>query len=142
MKGATRVGDGPLWVLITLALLLAGDLEGLAGRQLALGLIVNVLLYKLIKTRFGRPRPFQQILVVEQRANVPDEFSFPSGHMAAASVVAITLGSSFPVLLFTLIPLALLIGMSRVYLGMHYPSDVIAGGVLGAISAYAAMMVL
>jgi undecaprenyl-diphosphatase len=142
MRGATRVGDGPLWVLTALFLLGVGGTEGLVGRQLAFGLLLDVVLYKVLKTMFGRPRPFQQILVVEQGARVPDEFSFPSGHMAAACVMVVIIGSAFSALLLPLLSLALLIGTSRVYLGMHYPSDVLAGGILGTSSGFVALTIV
>ena len=142
MRGATRVGDGPLWVLITLVLLGVGGTEGLIGRQLAVGLLLDVILYKMVKTAFGRPRPFQQIDAVQRGARVPDEFSFPSGHMAASCVMAVIIGSAFSALLLPLISLAVLIGTSRVYLGMHYPSDVLAGAVLGISAGYIALTIV
>jgi undecaprenyl-diphosphatase len=115
---------------------------GILGRQLAVALVINVSLYKILKTLFGRPRPFRRILVVERGARVPDEFSFPSGHMAASCVVAFVLGSAFSLLLFPLIPLSLVIGISRVYLGMHYPSDVLAGSALGILSGMLALAIV
>jgi undecaprenyl-diphosphatase len=62
-----------------------------------------------------------------------DEFSFPSGHTAAAFVMVSILGSFYPVLLLPLVILASFIGISRVYLGVHYPSDVLAGAILGIV---------
>jgi len=142
MRWATRVGDGPLWILIALVLLGVGGTEGLVGRQLAVGLLLDVILYKIVKAMFGRPRPFQQLEAVERGARVPDEFSFPSGHMAASCVMAVIIGSSFSALIIPLISLAVLIGTSRVYLGMHYPSDVLAGAILGISSGYIALTIV
>ncbi len=142
MRLATRVGDGPLWIMMTLLQLAVAGFGDPVGRQLAAGLLMNVILYKILKGSIGRPRPFQQILVVERGARVPDEFSFPSGHMAAACVMVVILGSAVPILMFPLISLALLIGTSRVYLGMHYPSDVLAGAVLGITSGIVAMSLI
>lgn len=139
MRLATRVGNGPLCILVTLIQLAVAGFGDPVGRQLAVGLLTNVTLYKILKGLIGRPRPFQQILVVQRGARVPDEFSFPSGHMAAACVMVVILGSAAPMLMLPLISLALLIGTSRVYLGMHYPSDVIAGAVLGITSGIVAM---
>ena len=131
MRGATWVGDGPLWVILILVLLLADERLRLAGVQLAVALPLNFLIYKGLKQVACRPRPFQRLLLVERAAEIPDEFSFPSGHMAAASVVATVVSSALPSLLVPLVSLSLAIGASRVYLGMHYPSDVLVGALLG-----------
>ena len=142
MRSATRLGDGTLWVLMTVVQFAVAGMGDTLARQLAFGLLVDVTLYKILKNLIGRPRPFQQILVVEQGTRMPDEFSFPSGHMAAACVMVVVLGSTFSILLFPMISLALLIGTSRVYLGMHYPSDVLAGAVLGLTSGSLALILM
>jgi undecaprenyl-diphosphatase len=65
----------------------------------------------------------------------PDRFSFPSGHAAASMSVALGYGVTFPVLALPLLALALLVGFSRVRLGVHFPGDVLAGQVLALLTA-------
>ena len=65
----------------------------------------------------------------------PDKFSFPSGHAAAAMSVAIVYSFAFPTLASALIPLAMLVGVSRVCLGVHYPGDVLIGQLIAALTA-------
>jgi undecaprenyl-diphosphatase len=63
-----------------------------------------------------------------------DEYSFPSGHTAAATVSALLFSAAIPVLSPIFFSVAMLIGMSRIYLGVHYPSDVAMGFALGIVS--------
>jgi len=88
----------------------------------------------LVKRTIGRPRPSKKLdcraLVAE-----PDQFSFPSGHSAAAMAVAVVYAMAFPPLAVVLIPLAILVGVSRVCLGVHYPGDVFIGQLIAVLSA-------
>jgi undecaprenyl-diphosphatase len=103
--------------------------------QLALAtLVASHLLVQLIKRTVVRGRPGESGL----RAPVvtePDRFSFPSGHAAASMSVALGYGVTFPVLALPLLVLALLVGFSRVRLGVHFPGDVLAGQVLALLTA-------
>ena len=67
-----------------------------------------------------------------------DRFSFPSGHTLHAVSFTVSVCSSLPALAVVLVPAAVLIALSRVVLGLHYPSDVLAGGLLGALLGAAA----
>ncbi len=91
--------------------------------------------YYLIKKNIKRPRPHQRLRGIQCLIAPPDEFSFPSGHTAAAFLIACLISMAFPVLIVPAFGWALLVGFSRVYLGVHYPTDALAGMVLGVASA-------
>lgn len=100
-----------------------------ASRASLLTLIISHLLVQLVKRTVVRDRPARAGLpaaVVRE----PDRFSFPSGHAAAAMSLALGYGSAFPLLALPLLLLALLVGFSRVRLGVHFPGDVLAGQML------------
>jgi undecaprenyl-diphosphatase len=132
----SRLGDGYGWAIVGVAMV------AIQGRP-ALGLIVQmtatalvgVLLYKLLKNRLVRERPYinhGDILCGEAPL---DRYSFPSGHTLHAVSFAIMFTYFEPMLLPVVIPFALLIAASRVILGLHYPSDVLVGAVIGATLA-------
>lgn len=131
---ASRLGDGVLWyVLIAL-------LPGLYGRPglrtalaMALTGLAGLLIYRAMKRSFVRERPFIRHEGISV-AGVPlDRYSFPSGHTLHAVSFTWVAASAFPELAWVLVPLAALIAMSRVVLGLHYPTDVAAGAALGVL---------
>ena len=95
----------------------------------------GVYIYKQIKKRTIRPRPFVRYRSIKQGARTLDQFSFPSGHTMHATAFAILLTQAVPWMGFILFPFAVATGMARVVLGLHYPSDVFMGAVLGVLNA-------
>ena len=128
----TRLGDGSSWTVVGLACLATLTTKGLhLGLRLGAATGLATLFSQALKRSLTRARPDVSIVGFEALAHNPDRFSFPSGHTAAAFAVAVSWAGE-P---FGLGPLSLLlatgIGLSRVYLGAHYPLDVAAGMVLG-----------
>jgi undecaprenyl-diphosphatase len=104
-----------------------------ASRLALTTLAASHLAVQLVKRTVVRARPGESGLhaVVAE----PDRFSFPSGHAAASMSVALGYGVTFPVLALPLLVLALLVGFSRVRLGVHFPGDVLAGQVMALLTA-------
>jgi|SRR5579872_5116368 len=139
MLAASRAGDGWLWWCCALAVVASND----SARYIALGaaamaVIAGIFSFKVVKRAVGRKRPC--VIAPHCWANVlpPDQFSFPSGHSITAFAVALSLGTFYPAALPVLLFCAGSVAASRVLLGMHFLSDVIAGSALGASFGYAA----
>jgi undecaprenyl-diphosphatase len=129
-------GFGLLWLGIALVLC------GLWRRWGLLGLtIVAVALADSsatgLKPAFDRERPPLRYAEPDPLVPVPDTGSFPSGHAATSFAGATILSLAFPRLALPLLVLALGVGFSRIYVGVHYPLDIVGGAVLGAVVAIA-----
>jgi len=134
-KTASRLGDGVIWYALMLALPLLYGAEGLrvAAIMLATG-AVGLALYKFLKRTFVRERPFIRHAGISLAGAPLDRYSFPSGHTLHAVAFTWMAVAAFPALGIVLLPLALAIAASRVVLGLHYPTDVLVGALLGAIT--------
>jgi undecaprenyl-diphosphatase len=138
MRALTHAGDAAVTIGLVVALLLAtSPAAQAAGRLAAFALVVSHLAVQLLKRTISRPRP-RLPAGIESLAAAPDRFSFPSGHSAAALSVALGVSVAAPGLLVPwLVAVGLLVGVTRCYLGVHYPGDVVAGWLL-AVAAFAA----
>lgn len=139
----SRLGDGVFWYVLIAMLALFGEESGrLAALQMAVSGALCTLLYRSMKRRVRRPRPFRDHVRVIARIRPLDEFSFPSGHTLHAVNFSIIAIAHLPILIWLLLPFALLVGLSRVVLGVHYPSDVLAATAIGAVTASMSLLVL
>ncbi|HUO34973.1 MAG TPA: phosphatase PAP2 family protein [Candidatus Acidoferrum sp.] len=132
MITATRGGDGWLWYSLGLILVLFGG----ANRFLAIGAaasaaVAGIFLFRVLKHSSRRKRPCEIEPHCWASILPPDKYSFPSGHSITAFAVAVSVGMFYPELWGALLVAALLIASSRIILGMHFLSDVLAGCALG-----------
>ncbi len=132
----SKLGDYSVWFLLGFVCLLHPDVEAAVLVPHALLMAgFGILTYKLLKNRLVRERPFIRHGEIVCAAAPLDRYSFPSGHTLHAVAFAVLYGSYVPLMLWVLVPLALLVAASRVILGLHYPSDVLVGGTIGATLA-------
>jgi undecaprenyl-diphosphatase len=137
---ASRLGDGVVWYAMIFSLpLLYGQAAIRPAVIMALTGIAGVILYKWLKRTFVRERPFITHVGISKAAAPLDRYSFPSGHTLHAVSFTWQAVATFPELGWVLIPLAGLIAASRVVLGLHYPSDVLIGAIIGALLATAGL---
>jgi undecaprenyl-diphosphatase len=134
-KIASRLGDGVIWYALMLALPV---LYGMRGLEVALVMLVTgaagLAVYKFLKRTFVRERPFIRYTGISLAGAPLDRYSFPSGHTLHAVAFTWQACAAFPELAVVLVPLALAIAVSRVVLGLHYPTDVLVGALLGVAS--------
>ena len=142
-KIASRLGDGVIWYVLMVALPLV---HGARGLQVSLAMLVTgaagLVVYKLLKRTFVRERPFIRHTEISLAQAPLDRYSFPSGHTLHAVSFTWQACAAFPELTPVLVPLALAIAASRVVLGLHYPTDVLVGALLGATFASVGIAVL
>jgi undecaprenyl-diphosphatase len=133
---ASRLGDGVFWYTLMAVLLLQYQEAALPAvlHMIVVGL-TGTTIYKFIKGKTLRPRPFNVYPAIICAGKTLDQFSFPSGHTMHAVAFSIVAVAYFPALIWLVVPFSILVGLSRPILGLHYPSDVLAGAALGALIA-------
>lgn len=135
-RAISRLGDGVFWYWLMALLAAFGGLRGLhAAIHMAIVGLVAATLYRVLKRWTRRPRPFRSHADITPYVAPLDEFSFPSGHTLHAVSFTLIALAYFPLLAPLLIGFTVLVAMSRVVLGMHYPSDVLAATLIGCALA-------
>lgn len=130
----SRLGDGVFWYVLMLWLLLSPeDRASLVVLHMAATGLACTALYKWLKARTSRPRPYQVNRAITCDAAPLDHFSFPSGHTLHAVAFSTVLLTYYPAFAWLVLPFSLLVALSRMVLGLHYPSDVLAGGAIGIL---------
>src|SRR5215471_1248457 len=133
MMAATRGGDGWLWYAMgTVVAVFGGDERVHALLSAAAAVGTGIALFLSLKRVCGRRRPCAIEPHCWATLLPPDQFSFPSGHTITAFAVAVSLGAFYPDALAGLLFCAASVAASRVLLGMHFLTDVIAGAMIGS----------
>lgn len=128
----SRLGDGVFWYVLMLLLPVFYGLEAIqVSLHMAIVSMVGLGLYKWLKLSTVRVRPYRFNENILQNVAALDQFSFPSGHTLHAVSFSAVLLSYYPEWAVLVIPFAALVALSRVILGLHYPSDVLIGALLG-----------
>lgn len=139
----SRLGDGAVWYSLMAVLALTQETDGrLAAAQMAVAALVGVAVYKMLKIRLVRERPFVVHPGISAGTAPLDRYSFPSGHTLHAVMFTVLAVAWFPLLAAVLVPFAFLVAASRVVLGLHYPTDVAVGALIGWGLAEAALIML
>lgn len=132
----SRLGDGGFWyALIAVLALFGGGRGARAAVHMTLVGLVAATLYRTLKRWTRRPRPFRTHADITAYILPLDEFSFPSGHTLHAVSFSLVAIAWFPWLAPVLLPFTVLVAISRVVLGLHYPSDVLAATLIGVALA-------
>jgi undecaprenyl-diphosphatase len=124
---------GGVWCIVALTavpLFAVGALHTVAVHA-AVGLAVSHAIVQILKRNVLRARPADG---AESLVAIPDEFSFPSGHAAAAMAVAVVYAAAYPAMALPLLGVAAAVGFSRVCLGVHYPGDVLVGQAIAVMT--------
>lgn len=141
-KGITHLGDfGIFWILLTIVLLIPKKTRK-AGVASALALIIGTLITNVaIKNVVARVRPYEVIQELELMIEKQKDFSFPSGHTCVSFASAFAIYKCKEVFpkkwRIAAMVLATLIALSRLYVGVHYPTDVLGGLIVGLFSGWA-----
>ena len=136
MPVLTNIGGSSITISTCLMIIAIGDGEiRKLGLQALAALALSHLFVHVLKKSVCRLRPKENVLNVNTFDVALDFYSFPSGHTTAVFVIAITLALNIHILAVVCFPIALIVAISRLYLGVHYPSDVLAGMAIAILSS-------
>jgi undecaprenyl-diphosphatase len=138
----SRLGDGPAWYALAATLAVFGGEAGIeTAKQLVVTAAATLPLYGALKRGARRPRPCAASADIRAWVAPLDEFSFPSGHTLHAVAFSMVATAMFPLLGWLLWPFTVAVALSRVILGLHYPSDVLVAAALGVAIANGVLLV-
>lgn len=134
MPFITSLGNiGLIWIMIALILIFNKKYKDVGIMIIASLILTSIIGEGILKNLIQRPRPFMDIPTVHLLISKPTSYSFPSGHAASSFAAAGIIFSTLKKLRIHAIILASLIAFSRMYLFVHYPSDILGGILLGLI---------
>ena len=144
MQAYTSMGNlGAIWIVLSLGMICFKPTRQAGMLALAAMLLGLLVTNGILKPLLSRDRPWLDVAGLVPLIDEPDPNSFPSGHTCAACAAAVIFWKALPqgwigprVITMTM---AVLMGLSRLYVGVHYPSDVLAGALVGSLAALAAL---
>ena len=142
-RAITHLGGAKFTIISTFLLLILSPRETrLIAISSAVALSASHIPVQIVKQMFPRKRPYLMIEKTKFPDNPLQDHSFPSGHTTAIFAVVIPYIIFVPTFAFFLIPMGICVGVSRIYLGLHYPSDVFVGGILGSLTGILSYYIL
>jgi undecaprenyl-diphosphatase len=129
-RAISYTANGPFYALAGLSFMAANKWD--LVELLAIGFVLERAFYFIFKNSFKRNRPPEALPGYISVVEPSDKFSFPSGHTSAAFLVAVAVSWAFPFMAWLLFPWACCVGIARVLLGVHFPTDTFAGAFLGS----------
>ena len=134
----TILGDnGMIWIAIALILFLNRKYRKIGLFSIVSLIICALLVNVILKPLIHRPRPFSELADIVLLIKAPKDYSFPSGHTAASFVMVYIFFRHIKKYFIPVLITGILIAFSRMYLSVHFPSDIIAGIIIGIFSGYA-----
>lgn len=138
----SKTGDGHLYLLLLVWISLQEGYHSLLFMAILIGFAIERPVYYILKNGFKRNRPASVLDGFQSIIKPSDQFSFPSGHTSAAFMVAVLCGYFYPEVMPFLLGWAFLIGLSRIMLGVHFPTDTLVGMCLGVSTALVSLEII
>jgi undecaprenyl-diphosphatase len=127
----SKSGDGTLYLLLALWISWQQGFNSPMMQTMVLAFAIERPVYFVLKNSLKRNRPQAALANYRSFIQPSDKFSFPSGHTSAAFMMATLLGAAWPEWIILFYSWAMLVGFSRVVLGVHFPTDTLVGAILG-----------